>query len=221
MKEQLALPLPTEASYSEADFFVSTCNENAWQALTQPDAWGNAYAFYLYGEQGSGKTHLAHIWANRVGARFLKYETFATQIDIILAQEHPCYVLESIASIRNETAFFHLLNAIREKKGKLLLTGEQASTLLEINLPDLRSRIFALPGEMLAIPDETALRVAVLKQFSDRQLRVSEEVVNFLLARMERSFSNARKWVEALDEIALQQGRNITIPLVRTVMEKE
>jgi chromosomal replication initiation ATPase DnaA len=88
-------------------------------------------------------------------------------------------------------------------------------------LPDLRSRLVAMPGIAMLAPDDALIGAVLLKLFADRQLSVSEDVIVFLLHHMERSFAAARRLVAALDRAALVAQRRITVPLARQVLAAE
>ena len=108
---------------------------------------------------------------------------------------------------------------IREHGGSMLMTSMVPAPNLPFSLPDLTSRLLALPSVGIDQPDDDALAGAIRKQFSDRQMKVDEEVIKYLLPRMQRSFLKAKELVELLDAKALAEGKNITIPFVKRVWE--
>jgi chromosomal replication initiation ATPase DnaA len=114
----------------------------------------------------------------------------------------------------------HLINLLRERRGFLLLTARRAPARWRAVLPDLRSRLSAVPAAELAAPDDVLIEGVLVKLFADRQLRVAPEVVRFLAARIERSFAAARAAVAALDETALAGRREITVPLARELLRR-
>ncbi len=166
------------------------------------------------GPRGSGKSHLGHIWASHAAAR---------QITAIRnpGLEKGNLLLEDIDQIRDERALLHLLNFTKENSKSLLLTSSLPAEQLPFTLPDLTSRLRALPVASLGQPDDEALAFAMRKQFADRQVKVDEEVIAYLLPRMERSFAQVRELVEQrLDQVALAEKKNLTIPFVKRLLEK-
>jgi chromosomal replication initiation ATPase DnaA len=113
----------------------------------------------------------------------------------------------------------HLYNVAAEAGGQLLITAATPPARWSLSLADLRSRLVAAPAVAIGPPDDGLIAALLIKLFDDRQLRVSDGVVEFLLARMERSFEAARRLVTALDEAALANRRNITVPLARQVLD--
>ena len=133
----------------------------------------------------------------------------AAEVPIALATG--ALVLENLAEGNfDEAALFHLLNLAREERAFLLITARSAPAGWRIGLPDLASRLRALPVVALEAPDDALLRAVIVKLFADRQLAVDENLVGFLLNRIERSFGAAREAVRKLDQEALRLKRPVT-----------
>ncbi|MCH2547401.1 MAG: DnaA/Hda family protein [Alphaproteobacteria bacterium] len=220
---QFNLSLPTATAYSLEDFAVSGSNAQLFHHIIQWPQWPQSI-LVLQGAEASGKTHLANIWAMQSNATFLKPACVSGDMvqDIVQRKvANGAYVIDGLSQVADETALFHLMNAIREQQGWLLLTTTEAPAHLAIGLADLRSRLCAAPLFALAPPDDEALTMVIVKQFTDRQIRVGEEVVQYLLKRMQRSYASARQWVKRLDEAALTSKSNISVKLVRQLMEED
>ena len=180
-------------------------NENA---LALIDAWPDwpASAIALVGPEGSGKTHLATIWAAAAGARVVSGRTLG-EVDVPAALATGALVIEDAAAITDERALFHLINLAREEGAYLLFTARRAPSFWPVALPDAMSRLRALPVVALAAPDDAMLRGVLVKLAADRQLQLDENVVGYISTHIERSFAAARAAVIALDQEALRQGR--------------
>ena len=216
---QLPLQLPLEPGMGREDFLVTPANEAAYEAIsTWPAASGDAPALVIVGPEGSGKTHLTEIWrrehdALRAGAADVRVE----MVPALLARG--ALVLEDMPGANlDETALFHLLNLARQEGAHVLMTATSSPATWPVSLPDLKSRLAALPQVALQPPDDELLRAVLVKLFADRQLRVGEEVISYLLLRMERSLRAAEELVAALDMAALAERRRITRPLVAKVL---
>ena len=161
------------------------------------------------GPEGSGKSHLAAIWGQVAGARFLAGRALETpRLPAALATA--ALVVEDLAPGEfDERALFHLLNLTHEHDAFLLLTMRTAPVGWTIALPDLGSRLRALPVASLAPPDDTLLRAVLVKLFADRQITVDEALVGYLAARIERSVGAARAAVDRLDREALRLKRPV------------
>ncbi|MFZ3228502.1 MAG: chromosomal replication initiator DnaA [Xanthobacteraceae bacterium] len=202
---QLALALNHAESFAREDFLSGTSNESA---LALIDAWPDwpARALALVGPEGSGKTHLATIWAGAAGARVVSGRALG-EIDVPAALATGALVVEDAAAITDERALFHVINLAREEGVFLLFTARSAPSLWPVALPDVVSRLRALPVIVLQAPDDAMLRGVIVKLAADRQLQLDESVVGYILTHIERSFAAARAAVIALDQEALRQGR--------------
>ena len=115
---------------------------------------------------------------------------------------------------------FHLYNMLAERRGHLLLTARIPVLQWPLALADLRSRLQAAPAAAIDLPDENLTAALLVKLFADRQLKVGDDVLAYLLARMERSFDAARRLVAALDAAALDAKRNVSVPLAGEVLAR-
>jgi len=215
---QLALDLPHTTSFARDDFLAGPSNQAALALVERwPDWPGQVVA--LVGPEGSGKSHLAAIWANASGARFLSARALAgAQLPAALATG--ALVIEDLAETGvDERALFHLINLAREQGAYVLLTARRAPAEHDTKLADLASRLRALPVVRLSTPDDTLLRAVLVKLFADRQLTVDEGLVAYLVSRLERSFAAARTAVETLDREALRLKRPVTRTLAAEVLQ--
>jgi len=204
---QLALVLDHAESHAREEFLSGPCNE---EALALVDSWPDwpVNAIALVGPEGSGKTHLAMIWAKAAGARIVGGRAFSID-GIPTALATGALVVEDAAAA-DERALFHLINLAREEGASLLLTARAPPASWPIAIPDLASRLRALPLAKLEAPDNAMLRAVIVKLAADRQLALDEAVVGYLSTHIERSFAAARGAVIALDNESLRQRRPVT-----------
>ena len=205
---QLALALDHSESYAREDFLSGPCNEAALQLI---DCWPDwpANAVALVGPEGSGKTHLAMMWAAAAGARVIAGNALG-ETGLPAALATGALVVEDAAGRADDRALFHLLNLAREERASLLFTARTPPAGWPVAIPDLASRLRALPVTTLQAPDDAMLRALIVKFAADRQLALDEAVVGYLSSRIERSFAAARAAVIALDNEALRQRRPAT-----------
>lgn len=206
---QLALALPHRQSYAREDFLSGPSNA---VALALVDGWPDwpARAVALVGPEGSGKSHLADIWAAEAGARCISGSALQ-EASLPGALATGAVVIEDVAENGiDERALFHLLNLAREEGAYALLTMRSSPAGWDLTLRDLASRLRALPVVTLAPPDDALLRALLVKLFTDRQIVVEESLIIYLVNRIERSCRAARDAVVELDREALRQKRPIT-----------
>jgi chromosomal replication initiation ATPase DnaA len=205
---QLALALDHAESYARDNFLPGSSNTDALGLIDSwPDWPANAVA--LVGPEGSGKTHLATIWAATAGARVISAHALSeTSLQSSLATG--ALVIEDAAVASDERALFHLINLAREEGAYLLFTARLVPSAWPVTIPDVNSRLRAMPVVTLQAPDDAMLRAVIVKLAADRQLGIDESVVGYLSTHIERSFAAARAAVIALDNEALRQGRPLT-----------
>lgn len=216
---QLTLALQHLEAFGAEDFFVSASNGSAVDLIDSWPDWSHPAAV-IVGPIGSGKSHLANVWRARSQARMLSAQHL-TEADIPrLNAEHAVVVEDLDAGVSDQRALFHILNLAREAKFSVLFTSRQAPGELEVALPDLRSRLRALPVITIDMPDQGLLRAVLIKLLADRQIHVEPHIINFAVTRMERSMEAARHLVDAIDQIALAEKRPITRAVVTEALRR-
>jgi chromosomal replication initiation ATPase DnaA len=214
---QLAFALPHAESLSRDNFLEGPANEEALGLVERWPDWPNR-VMLLVGPEGSGKSHLAAIWAEAAGARStMAHALSAASVPASLATG--ALVVEDLnAGAFDERALFHLLNLAREDEAYVLISARVAPVALPIELRDLRSRLRAVPVVSLLPPDDRLFRALIVKFCADRQMSIDESVVSYLASRIERSFAAARQVVEMLDTEALRLGRPVTRALAAELL---
>ncbi len=217
--KQLVLDLPTRAALGRDDYFVAPCNAMALRVLEGWRDWpGGKLA--LCGPRASGKTHLAHVWAQQVGAGIVA----AADLRGVPLALTPMVVedVDRIGGNRDaQTALFHLYNNAHAAGHALLVTGQDAPTRWPIELPDLASRLGSLMVTMLEMPDDTLLAAMLVKLFHDRQLSVGPALISYLTPRMGRTYGDVVDLVARLDHAGLSRKKPLTVRLAASVLNKE
>jgi chromosomal replication initiation ATPase DnaA len=215
--EQLTLNVkPCNSNYNNDDYIISECNKLAYRHIIDSDIlWGimpyNKFLLIL-GPKFSGKTYLSKIWARKTGAIILDHKsissTYYRGLDMPL-------ILEDIEEIKNEEELFHLFNYRINSNYQTLFT---AGFLKNFNLKDLNSRIRSINKIAIEEPDERLVKIIIKKLFSDRSIKITNEVLNYLLYRLPRSYESINNLVNKTDQESLEQKREITIPLISKIL---
>jgi chromosomal replication initiation ATPase DnaA len=206
---QLLLALDHAVSFAREDFLRGPSNVTALNLIERWPDWPDRIVA-LVGPQGSGKSHLAAIWAEATGARVLSAKLLP-QTELSSALATGALVLEDLEFAGlDERALFHFLNFAREQSAYVLITSRSPLTTFPVHIRDLASRMRAVPSVSLAAPDDTLLRALIIKLAIDRQITVDESLVSYLANRIERSFVAAHQAVRRLDEEAMRQHRPVT-----------
>ncbi len=221
MPEQLSFNLPVRQALGREDFFISPSNATAVATI---EAWKDwpSHKLLLVGPPGSGKTHLAHVWASQSGANFIDAtELSELDIDKYATQNAAVDDASKVAgNERAENALFHLHNLLLSDGHSLLLTADSEATFWALDLPDLASRMQGTHTAILNDPDDSLLQAVLMKLMADRQLMPTPNTIPYLARRIDRSFASARDIVARLDQAALSQGRKITRDLARKLLDK-
>lgn len=211
--QQLFIKFPIKSEYLSEDFYISPANNQAYEYISKWPNWGNevfSNILLIYGETGSGKTHLAHIWQNLSNASLLHADSFSKENSLIL---------EDIDYIDQEF-LLHLINTTKENKQYLLLTSTSSPKNLNFPLADLQSRIMSIPSIAIDFPDQELLKAVLLKHLTDRNLKISSVAMDYITPRIDRSFSKLRIFIEKLDFLSKLYKKPLTIPLIKQALEK-
>ncbi len=221
MKRQLAFDLAAPPSYRREDFHVTASNALALRSIDGWAGWPMG-KLALIGPEGSGKTHLARIWAAEAGATVVPGAGMSPEdVPPLAAVGH--VAVEDAARVAGrpeaERGLLHLHNLLLAEGGRLLLTARTPPARWPVALPDLASRLAATPTARLDPPDDALLAAVLAKLFADRQVRVAPGLIDWLVRRMERSLAAARLLVAQLDAIALAEGGAVTRTLAARVLD--
>ncbi|MEZ5923569.1 MAG: hypothetical protein R3D57_04210 [Hyphomicrobiaceae bacterium] len=215
--EQLVLDLALRPALGAEDFIVSGSNRPAVDLVDSYPGWRDRVVA-LVGPEGSGKSHLAHVWQLRSGAPLVMASELTDDVVRQHAERRALVVEDIDRGLKDEHAVFHLINQVRDIGGHVLMTARSAPGTWSIAMPDLRSRARALPVVPIGEPDEALLRAVLIKLLGDRQLMASPAAVAHLARHMERSMRAAIRMVEAIDRRVWQAKQPVTRDLVRDVL---
>jgi len=208
------------------DFMVSQCNECAFKML---DAWPNwlSPGLVIYGPKGCGKSHLAHLWADKIrqmAEKPIKVSLIeAGRINLrnvtSIAKENQSIVVENLTPKANNEALFHLFNMYNESGRYMLWTAESTPCRMNFALKDLQSRLNMLPSVEISEPDDFMLQMLVVKLFNDRQIMITEDILNYIVNNAQRSFAYIMALVEEIDVVSLALKSNVNYKVVRQAMD--
>ncbi|CAN1566250.1 DnaA ATPase involved in DNA replication initiation [Rhabdaerophilaceae bacterium] len=214
---QLLLPFESVPAYGREDFLVGKPNEAAFSYIDRFPRW-LAPAALLVGPEGSGKSHLAAIFAQAAQALTLRGDHLTCDDVPALSRQNGLVIEDCDQFSPDERALFHLINLARETGVLIVLTARTPPEAWSITTPDLLSRLRAQPRLALGMPDEALLGALFVKLFADRQITIEAPVVAYSLARIERSYRAVSVLVRSLDQLSLARKRPITRALVAEVL---
>jgi len=211
--DQLVLDIVPAPSFASEDYVPGEANAKA-RALASELAWPTPIGVLL-GEAGSGKSHLAHIFADHFEA---VHWFDGTMPDSLGGQN--AVIIDGLErrTGQSEDTLFHMLEAARAAQMPVLVTSREAPENLGLKRPDTVSRLRAGSRATIDQADDALFLAIAIKLFTDRQLMVDPAIADYLLQRMERSYANLSKLIALIDERSLAAGRSITKPLARDVL---
>jgi chromosomal replication initiation ATPase DnaA len=192
--DQIALPLDWPQAADDDRFLVSSANREAFEHFRAWSMWP-VKATILTGPRRSGRTLLARAFVTRVGGRLIER-----------------------AEAHDEEALFHAWNAAQESKRPLVMIADEVPPAWAIALPDLRTRIAVTPIARIAQPDDGLFKALLRLLFADRGLHIADEPLRFIADRVERSYYNAERVVEAIDRFAIADRARLTLPTIRRAL---
>lgn len=219
MSRQLVLDLPLRTALGRDDFLVTPSNAAAVAMIDRYPDWPH-HGVVLVGDSGSGKSHLLEVWRQAAGARLVTAAEISAEAPDRLLSQGALAIDAAPGPALDERSLFHLLNLARQTGGHVLIAAERDPALWAVQLPDLASRLKALPVARLDPPDDALLRGVLVKQFADRQVAVEEAVISYLMLRMPRSLEAARALVADLDAQALAEKSAVTRSLAARVLQR-
>lgn len=222
---QLSLKLSFRPAQAREDFVVASCNELAVSWVDRWPDWPGG-GLILHGPQGCGKTHLAAVWQAQCDAVTLNDGALDLETGRKLAETGDALLLEDVDARLSavpawEETLLHLYNAAHAAGGSLLMTAAGHPADWRLSLPDLRSRVNALPAARIDMPDDALLESVMRKRFGDRQMAIQPDLLRYVLPRIERSFSAIHEFVDRIDRVALARRRKVNRALAIELLKTQ
>jgi len=206
--------------YLATSYLVSSSNQQVFSCVNSL----NIKTFLISGPPKSGKTHLTHIWKEKNNAKFINSEQMSARNEFEIQEllefikPEASYIIDDLEKkLFNENVLFHLLNDVAEKNSKLFLTSIYRSNGFSLSLKDLSSRFNNLDNFSIEHPDENLIKMLFVKFFSDKQISVDSNVVEFLLKKVKRTYQGVYDVVNILDDYSKKRKQRITIPVLGTL----
>ena len=217
-KEQQILPFELREAKNREDFVVGPSNRDAVKWIDRYPRWRNN-GLLIIGPKASGKSHLASVWKRKSFCDTFNHEDVNEENRNLLNYNN--IAIEDIHNISNFKFFLHVFNIKKERNLKFLFTSRLNLQEIDIKLEDIKSRLKTLPQALILLPTDDEIKGILLKLFRDKGVFLKQDVINFILIRIERTYIKIQKLVTDVNNLSLQQKKNITIPLIKEVIDKK
>ena len=217
--DQLIFKFPFSKRYYEHDFFVSSNNFSAYKLVeswpTWPGKWLN-----IFGDSGSGKTHLSKILEKKIKrSKLIKAQNIDNQI-IDELNSIDCLIIDNFENNIDEKLFYSIFNQSKQLENYILINSNLPMKNLKFKLADLKSRINSFLHIGIELPTDDLLKVIISKTLSDKQINISPKLSDYIINNVERSYEKMFKFLKDVDELSLSTGKSININLIKKVLNR-
>lgn len=215
--QQTTFSLLKESSNHSNDFIESSSNQLAYTYINN---WPNNFGVLPYaktliikGPKSSGKSFLAHLWAKKTGALFLKKSHTLTTL---ILNCHQAFIIDGLDSTWCEEDILHYFNILHESNKYLLITLTKTP---KIKLADLSSRINSVNKIDILMIDDELMRILIFKQFSNLSILINDDVINYLIKVLPREFPKILSVTRDINKRSLERKKKITVPFIKSLVE--
>jgi chromosomal replication initiation ATPase DnaA len=217
--DQLIFKFPFSKKYYEQDFFVSSNNFSAYKLIeswpTWPGKWLN-----IYGDSGSGKTHLANILEKKI-SKIKIVESKNINNKIIEDLNYiDCLIIDNFQNNIEEKLFYSILNQSKQLENYVLINSLNSISNISFRLNDLKSRVNSFLNIGIELPTDDLLKVIISKTLSDKQISINPKISDFIIKNVERSYEKMFKFLKDIDELSLSTGKSININLIKKALDQ-
>jgi chromosomal replication initiation ATPase DnaA len=217
MSDQLVLKFPNIKAYLKEDYYVSPSNKDAYDFINSWPKWIKRIV-NVFGPSGSGKTHLAAILKNKTS--FIEINSNQLNDEIFFEfKTKEVLIVENLKENINENLLFSIWNSALQDNKYLLFTSTEPISLFNFKLPDLKSRAKDIISIELKLPSDDLIGVILAKNFSDKQIKVDQKHIEYIIKRIDRSYEKISQFVSILDKYSLQKGGSFSLKMIKEVLK--
>ena len=214
---QLIIKLDYENNFKDNDFYVSKSNKHIFDLLLNWPKWDKNF-LNISGERSSGKTHLVKIFLKKFQGIILNADTLSNN-DIKNIKIYQNIILDDLSNKINEELFYSLINIIEQDNKYLIVTSRLPIVNLNFSLKDLNSRAKSFLLYNVEKPDDDMMFAIILKNLSDKQISLDKKLIDFIIKRIDRSYSKIFEFIYKIDELSLKKKKSIDLKIIKEVLE--
>ena len=213
---QLLLKLDYKTNFNEHDFYLSKSNSKAFNIINNWPNWEKKI-LNISGEKFSGKSHLANIFQSKSNAFMLKGHKIDNSIFKYL-KLYESIIIDDFEKCHEEKILYSILNLVDQDNKYLLINSLRPINEIKFNLPDLVSRSKNCIYAEIENPDDELLFAIILKNFSDRQIKIEKKIINFIISRIDRSYRKIDEFIYKIDELSLKKKKPINFKTIKEIL---
>ena len=214
--DQKIIKFTHEKNFRDIDFFVSKSNKHVHDFLNSWPNW-EKNLINICGENFSGKSHLINIFIKKFKGVIFNADTFDND-DLSSLDVHQNIVLENLKNNINEKLIYTLINTVEQNNKHLIITSYRPISEINFNLNDLKSRAKNFLIQDIQKPDDELIFALLIKNLSDRQITIEKKLVNYIVKRIHRSYSNIFDFIYKIDEVSLKKKKSINLSIIREIL---
>ena len=215
---QLVFKFPFKTKYYDNDFYVSSNNFSAYKLIENWPSWPGKW-LNIFGVPGSGKTHLSKILEKKINKVAIIEEKKISEKILDNLHEIDCLIIENFKNDINQKLLFSILKQSKQFDNHLLINSIIPINKLNYNLKDLKSRINSFIFIGIELPTDELLKVIISKSFSEKQISINPNIVEYIIKNVDRSYEKILKFLKDIDELSLSSGKSININLIKKVLK--
>lgn len=216
---QLTFKFPFKTKYYEKDFYVSNNNFSAYKLIESWPNWPGKW-LNVFGDKGSGKTHLSKILEKKIESIKIVDAKNITDLEVQNLKHLQCLIIDNYEENIDEKLFYSILNQSKQFENFILINSRDSLKEKIHDLKDLQSRINSFIFIGIELPTDDLLKVIISKSFSDKQINLNPKISDYIINNIERSYEKMFKFLKDIDELSLSTGKSININLIKKVINK-
>ena len=215
---QLIFKFPFSTNYFEEDYYVSSNNFEAYKLIETWPKWPSKF-INIYGPSGCGKTHLANIFNKKLNSHLISASKVSDNF-LPLIKLKECLIIDDYKNNINEKLFYSILNEINQSNKYVIVNSGKDIKTTDVSLTDLQSRLKSFVNIPIDLPTDDLIRVVLVKNFSDKQIKFDNKLLEFVLKNINRSYEDIARFIDKIDELSLSAGKSININLIKKALNE-
>ena len=213
---QTIIKFDYDKNFDENDFILSKSNKHIYKFLDKWPKWERNF-INIIGEKLSGKTHLINIFIKKNKGIIIDGRSF-NEDDLKKVDIHENIIIENLTSNINENLFYSLLNLIEQDNKYVIITSSNSIVDIDFKLADLKSRAKSFLILNIEHPDDEIIFGIILKNLSDRQISLDKKLIDYIVKRIERSYSKIHNFIYKIDQLSLKKKKSINFKIIKEVL---